>query len=116
MLGAAAVFIIVRTMIDPGMWSLIFNYIVGFWNLEAFTNMAGKMDFSSISQRTAMGYYKTIKLNALMISTKRIYGVLVLIGGAELTYVSFLNLDGLDKRGVVLLRNLLKDNRQGVCV
>lgn len=108
MLGAAAVLIIVRTMIGPGLWSLIFNYIDGFWNLEAFTNMAGKMDASSISQRTAMGYYKTIKLDALMISTKRIYGLLVLLGGAVLTYVSFLNLDGLDKRGVVLLRKRLK--------
>jgi DHA2 family multidrug resistance protein len=61
MLGAAAVFIIVRTMIGPGMWSLIFNYIVGFWDLEAFTNMAGKMDLTSKSQRTAgvLQDYKT---------------------------------------------------------
>lgn len=108
MLGAAAVMIIVRTMIGPGMWSLAFNYIDGIWNLEAFTNMAGKMDASGISQREAMGYYKNIKLDALMISTKRIYGFLVLMGGAVLAYISFLNLQGLSKRGIILLRKRLK--------
>lgn len=108
MLGAAAVMIIVRTMIGPGMWSLIFNYIDGFWSLEALTNMVGKMDASAYSQQTAMGFYKTLNLDALMISTKRLYGLLVLMGGAVLIYVSFLNLDGLNKRGVVLLRKRLK--------
>lgn len=108
MLGAAAVLIIVRTMIGPGLWSLGLNYIDGLWNLEAFTNMAGKMDASAISQQSAMGFYKNIKLDALMISTKRIYGILVMMGGAVLAYVSFLNLDGLDKRGMVLLRKRLK--------
>ncbi len=108
MLGAAAVMIIVRTMIGPGLWSLVFNYIDGFWNLEAFTNMAGKMDASSMSPQSAMGYYKTIKLDALLISTKRIYGVLVMIGGAVLVYVSFLHLEGLNKRGLIMLRKRLK--------
>lgn len=108
MLGAAAVLIIVRTMIGPGVWSLAFNYIDGIWNLEAFTNMAGKMDASSMSQQTAMGFYKTLKLDALMISTKRIYGVLIMIGAAVLVYVSFLNLEGLDKRGLILLKKRLK--------
>ena len=108
MLGAAAVMIIVRTMIGPGLWSLAFNYIDGFWNLEAFTNMAGKMDASSMSPQTAMGYYKTIKLDALLISTKRIYGVLVMIGGAVLVYVSFLHLEGLNKRGLIMLRKRLQ--------
>ncbi|TXD47220.1 hypothetical protein [Polaribacter sp. IC073] len=108
MLGAAAVLIIVRTMIGPGLWSLAFNYIDGIWNLEAFTNMAGKMDRSAMSQQTAMGFYKNIKLDALMISTKRIYGMLVLLGGAVIVYVSFLNLEGLNKRGLILLRKRLK--------
>lgn len=108
MLGAAAVMIIVRTMIGPGLWSLGFNYIDGIWNLEAFTNMAGKMDASALSQQTAMGYYKNIKLDALMISTKRLYGLLILLGGAVLTYVAFLNFEGLDKRRLVLLKKRLK--------
>jgi len=108
MLGAAAVMIIVRTMIGPGMWSLAFGYIDGIWSLEALTNLAGKMDASAIGAREAMGYFKTLNLDALMISTKRIYGLLVLLGGAVLTYVSFLNLEGLDKRSVVLLRKRLK--------
>jgi hypothetical protein len=108
MLGAAAVLIIVRTMIGPGLWSLVFNYIDGIWRLEAITNMAGKMDASAYSQQTAMGLYKTINLDALMISTKRLYGMLVLMGGAVLVYVSFLNLEGLNKRGIILLRKRLK--------
>ena len=108
MLGAAAVMIIIRTMIGPGIWSLAFNYMDGFWSLEAFTNMAGKMDASSMSQQSAMGYYKTLKLDALLISTKRIYGVLVMVGGAVLVYVSFLNLEGLNKRGLILLRKRLQ--------
>ena len=104
MLGAAAVLIIVRTMIDPGVWSLAINDIDSIWNLEAFTNVAGQMDASSLSQQSAVGFYKTIKLDALMISTKRIYGVLVLIAGAVLVYVSFLNLEGLDKRSLIKLK------------
>lgn len=108
MLGAAAVLIIVRTMIGPGLWSLAFGYIDGIWNLEAFTNMAGKMDASAMSQQTAMGFYKNIKLDALMISTKRIYGLLILLGTAIIVYVSFLNLEGLNKRRLVMLKKRLK--------
>ena len=108
MLGAAAVLIILRTMIGPGLWSLAFNYIDGIWNLEAFTNMAGKMDASAYTRQNAMGFYKNIKLDALMIATKRIYGFLILIGVAVLVYVSFLNLEGLNKRGLILLRKRLK--------
>lgn len=108
MLGAAAVMIIVRTMIGPGLWSLGFNYIDSIWSLEALTNMAGKMDASSYSQQTAMGLYKTLNLDALLISTKRLYGLLVMLGAAVLVYVSLLNLDGLSKRKMIILRKRLK--------
>lgn len=108
MLGAAAVMIIVRTMIGPGVWSLVFNYIDSIWSLESLTNMAGKMDASAYSQQTAMGLYKTLNLDAMMIATKRLYGVLVLVGGAVLVYVSFLNFEGLKKRGLVMLKKRLK--------
>ncbi len=108
MLGAAAVMIIVRTMIGPGLWSLAFNYIDGFWNLEALNNIAGKMDSSSISQQVAMKYFKTINLDALLISTKRMYGLLIVLGGAVIVYVSFLNLNGLDKRALIMLSKRLK--------
>ena len=107
-LGAAAVLIVVRTMIGPGVWSLIFGYFDGTWSLEALTNMAGKMDASAYSRETAMGLYRTLNLEALMISTKRIYGMLILLGIAVLVYVSFLNLEGLEKRKIVLLRKRLK--------
>ncbi len=107
-LGVAAVLIIVRTMIGPGVWSLIFNYIDGIWNLEALTNMAGQMDASSIDKKTAMGLYRTISLDAVLISTKRIYGVLVLVGIAVLVYVSFLHFEGLSKRRLILLRKRVK--------
>ncbi len=108
MLGAAAVLIIVRTMIGPGLWSLAFGYIDGIWNLEAFTNMAGKMDASSMSHQTAMSFYKNIKLEALLISTKRLYGMLILLAFAVLVYVSFLNFEGLNKRGLIMLRKRLQ--------
>lgn len=108
MLGAAAVLIIVRTMIGPGMWSLAFNYIDGIWQLEALTNMAGKIDASAYSRQQAMSLFRTINLDALMISTKRIYGMLVLVGFAVLVYVSFLNLDGLSKRRLVILKKRLR--------
>lgn len=107
-LGAAAVLIVVRTMIGPGVWSLIFNYIDGIWSLESLTNMAGKMDASAYSKETAMGLYRNLNIDALIISTKRIYGVLILLGIAVLVYVSFLNLEGLDRRRLVLLRKRLK--------
>lgn len=107
-LGAAAVLIIVRTMIGPGIWSLAFNYIDGIWSLEALTNMAGKMDASAYSRETAMGLYRNINIDALIISTKRLYGLLILLGIAILVYVSFLHLEGLQKRKIVLLRKRLK--------
>lgn len=107
-LGVAAVLIITRTMIGPAAWSFIFNFLDGIWNLEAFTNLAGKMDASAFSQQQAMNLYKTLKLDALLISTKRIYGVLILLGVAVLVYVSFLNLEGLGKRKLILLRKRLK--------
>ncbi|MGV8944946.1 MAG: MFS transporter [Lutibacter sp.] len=107
-LGAAAVLIIIRTMIGPGVWSLIFNYFDGIWSLEALTNMAGKMDASAYSKETAMGLYRNLNLDAMMISIKRIYGVLILLGMAILVYVSFLHLEGLEKRKIVLLRKQLK--------
>lgn len=107
-LGAAAVLIITRTMLGPAVWGLIFNYIDGFWNLESMTSLAGKMDASMFSKQTAMGVYKNLNLDAMMISTKRIYGVLILVGSAVLVYVSFLNLEALQKRRLVLLRKRLK--------
>ncbi len=107
-LGVAAVLIIVRTMIGPGLWSLIFNYVDGIWSLEALTNMAGKMDASVYTKREAMGLFRTLNLEALMIATKRLYGVLILFGGAVLVYVSFLNFEGLSTRRIVLLRKRLK--------
>lgn len=107
-LGVAAVLIVVRTMIGPGVWSLIFNYMDGIWSLESLTNMAGKMDASAYSQQTAMGLFRNLNLEALMISTKRIYGVLIMVGAAVLVYVSFLNLEGLDKRGLIILRKRFK--------
>ncbi|SKB71595.1 hypothetical protein SAMN05660776_2667 [Salegentibacter holothuriorum] len=107
-LGVAAVLIIVRTMIGPGLWSVIFGYFDGIWSLEAFTNMAGKMDVGAYSKEVAMGLYRNLKIDSLLISTKRIYEILVLLGGGILVYVSFLNLEGLDKRRIVLLRKRLK--------
>lgn len=67
-----------------------------------------KLDASAFSKQGAMNLYKNLNLDALMISTKRIYGLLVLLGGAVLIYVSFLNLEGLGKRKLVLLRKRLK--------
>lgn len=107
-LGVAAVLIITRTMLGPAIWSLAFNYIDSIWNLEVMTNFAGKLDASAFSKQGAMNLYKNLNLDALMISTKRIYGLLVLLGGAVLIYVSFLNLEGLGKRKLVLLRKRLK--------
>ena len=107
-LGAAAVLIVVRTMIGPGVWSLIFGYFDGIWSLEALTNMIGKMDASAYSRETAMGLDRNLNIDALIISTKRIYGALILLGIAILVYVSFLNLEGLDKRKIVLLRKRIK--------
>ena len=108
MLGAAAVLIIVRTMIGPGLWSLAFNYIDGIWKLEALTNLVGKIDASAYSQQKAMGLYRTVNLDALMISTKRIYGLLIMIGASVLLYISLLNFEGLNTRRLVLLKKRLK--------
>lgn len=107
-LGVAAVLIITRTMLGPAIWSLAFNYIDSIWNQEVMTNFAGKLDASAFSKQGAMNLYKNLNLDALMISTKRIYGLLVLLGGAVLIYVSFLNLEGLGKRKLILLRKRLK--------
>ncbi len=113
-LGVAAVLIITRTMIGPGVWGLIFNYVDGIWSAEALNNMAGKMDAGAYSKQTAMSLYRNLNLDTLLISTKRLYGLLVLLGGAVLVYVSFLNLEGLDKRKLVLLRKRLKgDDTKG---
>lgn len=110
-LGAAAVLIIVRTMIGPGLWSIIFNYFDSIWSLEAMHNMAGKLDASAYTREAAMGIYRDLNINALLISTKRIYGALILLGVAILVYVSFLNLEGLEKRKIVLLRKRLKGQK-----
>ncbi len=107
-LGVAAVLIVVRTMIGPGLWSLIFNYIGSIWNLEVLTNMAAQVDASAISKNAAMGMFKSINLDALLISTKRLYGVLILLGIAVLVYVSFLNFEGLSKRKLIMLKKRIK--------
>ncbi len=107
-LAVAAVLIITRTMIGPGVWGFIFNYIDSIWNLEALTNLTGKMDAGAYSKQTAMKMLRAVNLDALMISTKRIYGILILVGSATLVYVSLLNFDGLGKRKLILLRKRLK--------
>lgn len=67
------------------------------------------MDIGAYSQQVAMNLYRNLNLDALMISSKRLSGVLVLLGLAVLVYVYFLNLEGLGKRKLVLLRKRLKD-------
>lgn len=107
-LRAAAVLIIVRTMIEPGLWSIAFNYIDGIWKLEALTNLVRKIEASAYSEQKAMGLYRTINLDALMIATKRIYGLLIMVGASVLIYVSLLNFDGLNTRRLMLLKKRLK--------
>lgn len=107
-LAVAAVLIITRTMIGPGVWGFIFNYLDSIWNLEALTNLTSKMDASAYSKQTAMKMLRAVNLDALMIATKRIYGILIMVGSAALVYVSLLNFDGLGKRKLILLRKRLK--------
>ena len=52
--------------------------------------------------------FKSINLDALLISTKRLYGVLILLGIAVLVYVSFLNFEGLSKRKLIMLKKRIK--------
>ena len=43
-----------------------------------------------------------------MIATKRIYGLLIMVGASVLLYISLLNFEGLNTRRLVLLKKRLK--------
>lgn len=105
MLGIAAILIITRTMLGPGVWSVLINYIDGFYQVESLNNIASKMDASAYSKREAMQLFRNIKLDTLVNSTKRLYGFLLLLANVILVYVAFLNFEGLGKRKLISFRN-----------
>ena len=105
MLSVAAVLIITRTMLGPGVWSVLLNYIDGFYQVESLNNIAGKMDGSAYSKRVAMQLYRNVKIDTLVIATQRLYGFMILMSNVILIYILFLNFDGLGKRKLISFRN-----------
>lgn len=105
MLSVAAVLIITRTMLGPGVWSVFLNYIDGFYQVESLNNIAGKMDASAYSKRAAMQLYRNVKINTLINATQRLYGFMILMSNVILIYILFLNFDGLGKRKLISFRN-----------
>ncbi len=105
MLSVAAILIITRTMLGPGVWSVILNYIDGFYQVESLNNIAGKMDASAYTKRAAMQLYRNIKIDTLIIATQRLYGFMILMANVILVYITFLNFEGLGKRKLISFRN-----------
>ncbi|WP_432222791.1 hypothetical protein ACRASX_06310 [Flavobacterium sp. TMP13] len=104
MLGVAAILIITRTMLGPGVWSVLLNYIDGFYQVESLNNIAGKMDASAYSKSTAMQLYRNVKINTLINATQRLYGFMILMASVILVYITFLNFEGLGKRKLISFR------------
>ena len=90
MLGVAAILIITRTMLGPGVWSVLLNYIDGFYQVESLNNIAGKMDASAYSKSTAMQLYRNVKINTLINATQRLYGFMILMASVILVYITLL--------------------------
>jgi MFS family permease len=107
-LSVAAFLLVVRSMIAPGVWGVITNYMNDVWQLEAIQNLAIDMDAVEIPQRAAMGLYKSVRIQALIISTRRVLGAIILLGGVVLLYNVFLHFEGLSKRKIILIRKRLK--------
>lgn len=107
-ISVAAILLIVRSIIGPGVWGVFFNYANEVYQLEAINNLTGGMNALDLSQRAAMGLYKDVRIDAMLIATKRTYGTIILVGMAALVYTAFHHFEGLSKRKLVLIMKKLK--------
>jgi hypothetical protein len=107
-LSVVAFMLVVRSVIGPGFLSLIVNYVNDAWQLDALNNLALNMDSVEISKQAALGMYKTVRIQALIIGLRRILGALILLGGVILLYNAFHHFDGLTKRKIVIIRKRFK--------
>ncbi len=105
--GVASVLVLIRTMIGPGVWGAIFNFLDSKWQSESVETLIGKMDGAAYTQKMAMSLYRSVHLEGLMVSSKRLYGILVLFGLVILLYLLLLNFEPFSKRSIILLRKKL---------
>ncbi len=110
-LSVVAFMLIIRTVFGPGLWSLAVNYVNDVWQLDAINNIAFNIDAAEVSQRAALGMYKTVRIQALIIGLRRTLGALILLGGVVLLYNAFLHFEGLTKRKIVFIRKTLKGQK-----
>ena len=108
MLSVAAVLIVTRTMLGPGVWSVLLNYIDGFYQVESLNNIAGKMDASAYTRRAAMQLYRNVKIDTLINATQRLYGFMILMTSVILIYITFLDFEGIGNRKLIAFRNRFK--------
>ncbi|MFC3161478.1 hypothetical protein SAMN05443633_101567 [Chryseobacterium arachidis] len=87
MLPAIGLFIVWRTFLTVGIFSALFSWFQYHFQVVSLGDMAVYMDGVTISSQSIAANMKTIQLNAIIASNKKIFGYIVLSGFAILAYI-----------------------------
>ena len=87
MLAAIGMALVWRTFLTVGFFSAIFSWFQYQFQIVSLGDLAVYMDGLTISQQNVMSGIKTIQLNAIIASNKKIFGYIILVGFAILIYV-----------------------------
>lgn len=87
MLAAIGLALVWRTFLTIGLFSAIFSWFQYQFQVVSLGEMAVYMDGLTVSPQNVMSNMKTIQLNAIIASNKKIFGYIILAGFGILIYV-----------------------------
>ncbi|KQT35926.1 transporter [Chryseobacterium sp. Leaf405] len=87
MLAAIGLALVWRTFLTVGLFSAIFSWFQYQFQIVSLGDMAVYMDGLTVSPQNVMSNMKTIQLNAIIASNKKIFGYIIVAGIGILIYV-----------------------------
>ncbi|GAA5090445.1 MFS transporter [Chryseobacterium ginsengisoli] len=87
MLAAIGMALVWRTFLTVGIFSAIFSWFQYQFQIESIGDLAVYMDGLTVNSQNVMSNMKTIQLNAIIASNKKIFGYIILAGFGILIYV-----------------------------
>jgi hypothetical protein len=87
MLAAIGLFLVWRTFWTIGFFSALFSWFQYQFQIESLGDLAVYMDGLTVSPQNVASNMKTIQLNAIIASNKKIFGYIIWAGFAILGYV-----------------------------
>lgn len=89
MLAAFGLIIVWRSFVAIGLFTALFSWLQYALQWQSVNNLAVYLDANTVSYSAAMGNLKLTQINAILTSTKTIFGYVIIAGIGILLYVYF---------------------------